>query len=101
MRVSARARVWSGAHGVHLGWLDINLVVAFGCSGSEKVDEVVGEVNVEAARSWACSFTSRHFGKVGDGVGYRRFWPWKSIALASLGVGEARKREERGQRCRR
>jgi hypothetical protein len=50
-------------------------VVAFGCSGSEKVGEVVGEVNIETARSWACSFSSRRSGEVGDGVGYRRFWP--------------------------
>jgi hypothetical protein len=44
-------------------------VVAFGCGGSEKVGEVVGEVNVEAARPWACSFTSRCSGDGGDGVG--------------------------------
>jgi hypothetical protein len=50
-------------------------VVAFGYGGSEKVGEVVREVNVEAARSWACSFTYRRSGEVGDGVGYRRFWP--------------------------
>jgi hypothetical protein len=71
-------------------------VVAFGCGWSEKVGEVVGEVNVEAAQSWACSFTSRRFGEVSDGVGYHRFWPWKSIALASPEVWEAREREERG-----
>jgi hypothetical protein len=76
-------------------------VVAFGCGGSEKVDEVIGEVNVEATRSWACSFTSRRSSEVGDGVGYSLLWPWKSIALASPGVYEAREREKRGQRHRR
>jgi hypothetical protein len=49
--------------------------VAFGCGSSKKVGDVIGEANVEAARSWACSFTSRCFGEVGDGVGYRRSWP--------------------------
>jgi hypothetical protein len=62
----------------------------------KKVGDVIGEEIVEVARSWACSFTSRRSGEVGDGVGYRRSWPWKSIALASPGVWEAREREERG-----
>jgi hypothetical protein len=86
MRVSARARVWLGLTGAHLGRLGVDLVVAFGCSGSEKVGEVVEEVNVEAAWSWACSFTSRHSSEVDDGISYRLLWPWKSIALASPGV---------------
>jgi hypothetical protein len=72
--------------------------VAFGCGLSEKVGDVVKEAIIEAARSWACSFTSRCSGEVSDGVGYRRSWPWKSIVLASPGVWEAREREERGQR---
>jgi hypothetical protein len=70
--------------------------VAFGCGSSKKVGDVVGEANVEAARSWACSFTSRRSSEVGDGVGYCRSWPWKSIALAPQGVWEARERKERG-----
>jgi hypothetical protein len=77
------------------------MAVAFGCGLSEKVGDVVREANVEAAPSWACSFTSRCSGKVGDGVGYHRSWPWKSIALAPQGVSKAREREERGQRRRR
>jgi hypothetical protein len=76
-------------------------VVALGCGGSKKVGEVVGEVSVEAAWSWAFSFTYRRSGEVGDGVGYRRSWPWKIVALASPEVWEAREREERGQRHRR
>jgi hypothetical protein len=36
-----------GLTGAHLGWLGVDLVVAFGYGGSEKVGEVVGEVNVE------------------------------------------------------
>jgi hypothetical protein len=70
-RASARARVWLGLTGAHLGRLGVDLAVAFGCGRSEKVSEVVGEVNVEAAWSWACSFSSRCSGEVGDGVGYR------------------------------
>jgi hypothetical protein len=70
-RTSARARVCSRLTGAHLGRLDVDLAVAFGYGGSVKVGEVIGEVNVEAARSWACSFTSRCSGEVGDGVGYR------------------------------
>jgi hypothetical protein len=76
-------------------------VVAFGCGGSEKVGEVVGEVSVEAAWSWACSSTYRRSGEVGDGVGYHQSWPWKSVVLASPEVWEAREREKRGQRRRR
>jgi hypothetical protein len=46
--------------------------VAFGCGASEKVGDVVGEANVEAAWSYASSFTSRRSGEVGDGIGYRQ-----------------------------
>jgi hypothetical protein len=83
MRASARARVWSGAHrcspgaarrrsggGVWLRWV-----------GEGRRGRWRGER--QSARSWACSFTYRRSGEVGDGVGYHRFWPWKSIALAS------------------
>jgi hypothetical protein len=45
-------------------------VAAFGCGGSEELGSAAGEVNVDAARSWACSFTSRCSGVGGDGVGY-------------------------------
>jgi hypothetical protein len=42
----------------------------FGCGGSEKLGDAAGEVNVDAARSWACFFTSRRSGDVGDGISY-------------------------------
>jgi hypothetical protein len=45
------ARVWLGVIGAHLGWLGVDLVVAFGCGASEEVRDVVGEANVEAAWS--------------------------------------------------
>jgi hypothetical protein len=70
-RASTRARVWLWLTGAHLGRLGIDLAVAFGCGRSKKVGEVVEEVNIEAARSWACSFSSRCSGKVVDGISYR------------------------------
>jgi hypothetical protein len=45
------ARVWLGVIGAHLGWLIDDLVAAFGCGGSEKLGDVVREVNVDAAGS--------------------------------------------------
>jgi hypothetical protein len=63
------ARVWSGSTGAHLGWFGDDLEVALGCGGSEELGGAAGEVNVDAARSWACSFTSRCSGDGGDGVG--------------------------------
>jgi hypothetical protein len=65
------ARVWSGFTGAHLGQFVDDLVAAFGYGGSEKLGDAVGEVNVNVARSWACFFTSRCSGDVGDGIGYR------------------------------
>jgi hypothetical protein len=101
-RASMGVRVWSGAHrsspgaarcrsggGVRLRFV------------GKRVGDVVGEASVKTVGSEASSFTSRRSGEVGDGVGYRRSGPWKSIALASPGVWEAREREERGQRRRR
>jgi hypothetical protein len=64
------ARVWSGFTGAHLGWFVDDLAAAFGCGGSEELGSAAGEVNVDAARSWACSFTFRCSGDGGDGVGY-------------------------------
>jgi hypothetical protein len=56
--------------GAHLGWFVDDLAVAFGCGGSEELGGAAGEVNIDAARSWACSFTSRRSGDGGNGVGY-------------------------------
>jgi hypothetical protein len=67
--MAARLGFGRGVLGAHLGWFGDDLVVAFGCGGSEKVGELVGEVDVEAAWPWACSFTSRCSGDGGDGVG--------------------------------
>jgi hypothetical protein len=69
-RTAARLGFGRGLLGAHLGWFGDNLAVTFGCGGSENVGEVVGEVNVKAARPWACSFTSRCSGDGGDGIGY-------------------------------
>jgi hypothetical protein len=55
--------------GAHLGWSGDDLEAALGCGGSEELGDAAGEVNVDAARSWACSFTSRCSGDGGDGVG--------------------------------
>jgi hypothetical protein len=46
-----RVRVWLGFTGAHLGLLGDNLMVAFGCGVSEKLDDVVGEPNIDAAGS--------------------------------------------------
>jgi hypothetical protein len=69
-RTAARLGFGRGLLGAHLGWFGDDLVVKFGYGGSEKVGVVVREVNVEAARLWACSFTTRCSGYDGDGVGY-------------------------------
>jgi hypothetical protein len=45
------ARVWLGVIRAHLGQLVDDLAAAFGCGGSEKLGDVVGEVNVDAAGS--------------------------------------------------
>jgi hypothetical protein len=66
----ARLGFGQGLLGAHLGWFSDDLAVTFGCGGLEKVGVVVGEVNVKAARPWACSFTSRCSSDDGDGVGY-------------------------------
>jgi hypothetical protein len=44
-------RVWLGFTGAHLGLLSDDLVVAFGCGASEKLGDVVGEANIDAAGS--------------------------------------------------
>jgi hypothetical protein len=44
-------RVWLGFIGAHLGLLGDDLAVAFGCDASEKLGDVVGEANVDAAGS--------------------------------------------------
>jgi hypothetical protein len=46
-----KARVWLGVIRAHLGRLVDDLAVAFGCGGSDKLGDVVGEVNIDAARS--------------------------------------------------
>jgi hypothetical protein len=69
-RTAVRLGFGRGLLGAHLGWFGDDLAVTFGCSGSEKVGVVVGEVNVEAARPWACSFASRCSGDDNDGDGY-------------------------------
>jgi hypothetical protein len=50
-RASAGVRVLLGVIGAHLGWLGVDLAVAFGCGVSEEVGDVVGEASVEAAWS--------------------------------------------------
>jgi hypothetical protein len=60
----------SGSTGAHLGQLSDDLAAAFGCGGSDELGDAAGEANVDAARSWACSFSSRRFGVGGDVVGY-------------------------------
>jgi hypothetical protein len=44
-------RVWLGFTGAHLGLLGDDLAVAFSCGASEKLSDVVGEANVDAAGS--------------------------------------------------
>jgi hypothetical protein len=44
-------RVWLGFTGAHLGLLGDDLAVAFGCGASEKLGDVVGEANIDAAGS--------------------------------------------------
>jgi hypothetical protein len=61
-----------GSLGAHLGWFVDDLAAAFGCGASEELGDAVGEVNVDAARSWLACFTSSRSGDVGDGVGYRQ-----------------------------
>jgi hypothetical protein len=65
-----RLGLGSGSTGAHLGWFVDDLAAAFSCGGLEELGDAAGEVNVDAARSWACSFTSRCSGVGGDGVGY-------------------------------
>jgi hypothetical protein len=51
MRASAGVRVWLGFTGAHLGLLDDDLAVAFGCGALEKIGDGVGEVNIDTAGS--------------------------------------------------
>jgi hypothetical protein len=53
----------------HLGRFVDDLAVAVGGGVSEELGDAARGVNVDAARSWACSFTSRCSGDGGDGVG--------------------------------
>jgi hypothetical protein len=46
--------------------------MVFSCGGSEKLGDVVGEVNVDAAGSLLSVISSRCSGEVEGGVGYRR-----------------------------
>jgi hypothetical protein len=46
--------------------------MVLGCGASEKIREVVGEVNVIAAGSLLSVISSRCSGEVEGGVGYRR-----------------------------
>jgi hypothetical protein len=66
------ARVRRGSLEAHLGQLGGDLAAVVGCGASEELGDAAGGVNVDAARPWACSFTSRCSGDGGDGVGYRR-----------------------------
>jgi hypothetical protein len=66
------ARVRRGSLGAHLGQLSGDLAAVVGCGASDGLGDAAGEANFDAARSWACSFTSRCSGDGGDGVGYRR-----------------------------
>jgi hypothetical protein len=68
--MAARLGFGRGLLGAHLGWLGDDLKAAFGCGGSEELGDAAGKANIDAARSWACSFTSRCSGDGGDGVGY-------------------------------
>jgi hypothetical protein len=56
----------------HLGQLGDDLMAMIGCGALEGLGGAAGGVNVDAARSWACSFTSRCSGDGSDGVGYCR-----------------------------
>jgi hypothetical protein len=69
-RTAARLGFGRGLLEAHLGRLGDDLEVAFGGGGSEELGDAAGVVNVDAARSWACSFTSRCSGDGGNGVGY-------------------------------
>jgi hypothetical protein len=69
-RTAARLGFGLGSTGAHLGQLSDDLAAVFGCGGSDELGDAAGEVNVDAARSWACSFTSRCSGVGGDDVGY-------------------------------
>jgi hypothetical protein len=40
-----------GVIGTHLGWLVNDLAATFGCGGSKKLGDVIGEVNIDAAGS--------------------------------------------------
>jgi hypothetical protein len=50
-RASARLGFGWGFTGAHLGLLIDDLAVALGCGVSEKLGDVVGEVNIDAAGS--------------------------------------------------
>jgi hypothetical protein len=50
-RVSAGLVFGWGFTGAHLGLLIDDLAVALGCGASEKLDDVVEEVNIDAAGS--------------------------------------------------
>jgi hypothetical protein len=69
-RTAARLGFGLGSTGAHLGQLSDDLAAVFGCGGSDELGDAAGEVNVDAARSWACSFTSKCSSVGGDDVGY-------------------------------
>jgi hypothetical protein len=71
-RRGGEARVRRGSLVAHLGQFIDDLAAAFGYGASEELGDAAGGVNVDTARPWACSFTSRCSGDGGDGVGYHR-----------------------------